>query len=309
MKRLRYAVIGTGGVGGYYGGRLAHAGHDVHFLFHSDYEHVRQHGLRVESCNGDFELPDIQAYSNTEQMGPADVVLVGLKTTNETLLAKLLPPLMKEDTIIILIQNGVGVEEAVSSMLPNAKLAAGLAFIGSAKNRPGVVEHYFYGHINLASYNLDSSGSERLEQVAEEMRTSGIATRVLDYAEARWKKAVWNMPFNGLSVAMRMNTADLISGDMEPLVREMMAEVIAGAQACGAQGIDESFIDAMIESTRRMPSYAPSMKLDYEHGREMEIEFLYRRPLAMARAAGAPMVRLEMLERMLSKIAQKMREE
>ena len=79
---MRYGVIGTGAIGGYYGAKLAHAGQELHFLFHSDYEYVKQHGLQVDSCNGSFHLDDVNAYLHTEDMPKCDVVLVCLKSVN-----------------------------------------------------------------------------------------------------------------------------------------------------------------------------------------------------------------------------------
>ncbi len=104
---MSYAIIGTGAVGGYYGGRLAQSGQDVHFLFHRDYEHVREHGLTVHSCAGDFRLDHVNAYRSTTDMPQCDVVLVALKTVNETLLRDLLPPLLHKNTLVVLIQNGI----------------------------------------------------------------------------------------------------------------------------------------------------------------------------------------------------------
>ena len=132
---MRYGIIGTGAIGGYYGAKLAHAGQEVHFLLRSDYEYVKQHGLQVDSCDGSFHLADINAYLFTEHMPPCDVVLVCLKSVNNGKLQSLLPPLLhhkaaskreqsdaridsaereqarpKVKTLVVLIQNGIGVE-------------------------------------------------------------------------------------------------------------------------------------------------------------------------------------------------------
>ena len=148
-----YGIIGTGAIGGYYGAKLAWAGKDVHFLLHSDYEQVAANGLQVDSVAGSFTLPAVNAYRRAADMPPCDVVLVGLKTVNQHLLPTLLPPLLKPDTLVVLIQNGVGVEAAVQQMFPHVQLAAGLAFICVAKNRPGVVEHLDKGSIDIGNYS------------------------------------------------------------------------------------------------------------------------------------------------------------
>ena len=107
---MTYSVIGMGAIGGYYGGRLANAGLEVNFLLHSDYAYVVEHGLRVDSCDGDFFLPHINAYHTLADMPKTDVILVALKTVNNHLLPELLSPIIREDTVVVLIQNGIGVE-------------------------------------------------------------------------------------------------------------------------------------------------------------------------------------------------------
>lgn len=295
-----YAIIGTGGVGGYFGGRLALCGHDVRFLLHSDYDYVRQNGLTVKSSNGDFALPVVQAFNSVATIGQVDVVVVCLKTTSEDMLREMLPPLLKPSSIVILIQNGIGVEAEVERLVPGVRLVAGLAFIGTAKVAPGHIDHQFYGNINLAPYNLTPQNLETLDAVADDFRTSGVPIKIMEYHVARWKKAVWNMPFNGLSVAMRCQTDTLLEEPALSLIRDLMKEVVGAAQACGMTDLRDNFIDVMIDSTRQMPPYSPSMKLDFDFGRPMEIEFLYRRPIAMAQAAGFDMPKMRMLEQILS---------
>ena len=295
---MRYAIVGTGAIGGYYGAMLARAGHDVSFLLHSDYDYVSRNGLRVSSCNGDFTLPDVKAFRSTADMEPADVVLVCLKTTNNHLLKKLLPPLLHQHTIVILIQNGIGPEPDLQAALPEAHIAAGLAFICSAKTGPGEINHQAYGHINIGNYSCPDKAL--LHKVITDMRDSGIKAAEVDYNEARWKKAVWNMPFNGMTVALDARTDQLLNNPAtRNLIREQMMEVAGAAQALGVKGVDEAFVDKMIADTLVMPPYLPSMKLDYDNHRPMEIEYLYTRPIAEARKAGFEMPRLAMLESQL----------
>ena len=292
---MRYAVIGTGAIGGYYGGRLALSGQDVHFLLHSDYEHVRDHGLLVDSCNGSFHLKQVNAYGQADAMPKADVVLVCLKTIRNGQLAQLLPPLLKDDTLVLLIQNGIGVEQDVQLMFPQAQLVAGLAFICSSKIGLGHISHQCYGSINLGNYSCHDE--QRLKQLRAEMEAAGIRVGEMEYHQARWKKAVWNMPFNGMTVALETQTDCLLKHpSTRQLIREQMLEVITVAQRLGVTGLDESFADKMIETTDAMTPYSPSMRLDYDNRRPMEIDYLYSRPIAIAHEAGLSMPRLEMLE-------------
>lgn len=292
---MRYGVIGTGAIGGYYGGRLAQHGHDVHFLLRSDYEYVKANGFQVDSCEGSFHLDSPQVYLHTTDMPQCDVVIVCLKSVNNSKLEQLLPPLLHANTLVVLIQNGIGVEEDVQKMFPGVQLSAGLAFICSAKTQPGRVNHQCYGQINLGNYSCKDD--TLIQQVIADFNAAGVKAELVEYQEARWKKAVWNMPFNGMTVALNTQTDLLLKHpSTRQLIRQQMLEVIGAARHLGVKNIDESFADKMIEMTDAMVPYSPSMKLDFEFHRSMEIHYLYTRPLQIAREAGFPMHKLEMLE-------------
>ena len=161
-------------------------------------------------------------------MPPCDVVLVCLKSVNNNMLKTLLPPLLHERTLVVLIQNGIGVEEDVQRNFPDVQLAAGLAFICSAKTEPGRVNHQCYGSINLANYSCRDEAL--MEAVVAEFREAGIETGFVEYHEARWKKAVWNMPFNGMTVALHAQTDELLKNpSTRQLIRDQMMEVIGAA--------------------------------------------------------------------------------
>ena len=292
---MKYAIIGTGAIGGFYGARLDKAGFEVHFLLHTDYQYVVDHGLTIDSCDGNFTLPSPKVYDSTSEMPQCDVVIVALKTTQNHLLPSLLPPLLKPDTIILLIQNGIGVEADVQQLFPSQPIAAGMAFICSAKAGPGHINHQFYGNINIGNYSCHNP--QRYGQMLADFRAAGIGAADVEYLEARWKKAVWNMPFNGMTVALNTTTNRLLSCEStHRLIYDQMLEVIGAAQALGVKNLDSRFADKMIANTIKMPPYSPSMKLDFDFHRPMEINYLYTRPIAEARAAGFAMPKLEMLE-------------
>ena len=292
---MKYAIIGTGAIGGFYGARLDKAGFEVHFLLHTDYQYVVDHGLTIDSCDGNFTLPSPKVYDSTSEMPQCDVVIVALKTTQNHLLPSLLPPLLKPDTIILLIQNGIGVEADVQQLFPSQPIAAGMAFICSAKAGPGHINHQFYGNINIGNYSCHNP--QRYGQMLADFHAAGIGAADVEYLEARWKKAVWNMPFNGMTVALNTTTNRLLSCEStHRLIYDQMLEVIGAAQALGVKNLDTRFADKMIANTIKMPPYSPSMKLDFDFHRPMEINYLYTRPIAEARAAGFAMPKLEMLE-------------
>ena len=292
---MKYGIIGTGAIGGFYGGKLAKEGQEVHFLLHKDYEYVKQNGLQVDSCDGSFHLDGVNAYNDTTAMPPCDVVLVCLKSINNGMLKTLLPPLLHQRTLVVLIQNGIGVEEDVQRDFPGVQLAAGLAFICSAKTEPGRVNHQCYGSINLANYSCCDEAL--MAAVVAEFREAGIETGFVEYHEARWKKAVWNMPFNGMTVALHAQTDELLKHpETRQLIRDQMMEVVGASRALGVNGVDEAFVEKMIRMTDEMTPYSPSMRLDYDFHRPMEIHYLYTRPIEIAREAGYRMPKLEMLE-------------
>ena len=263
-------------------------------MLHSDYDYVCEHGLQVNSCDGDFHLDHVNAYNDVNVMPKVDVVIVALKTTRNHLLPTLLPPLLHECSLVLLIQNGIGVEQDVQAMFPDVALAAGLAFICSAKAGPGLVSHQCYGSINIGNFSCQDSAM--VEALADDFREAGIQTGLVEYHEARWKKAVWNMPFNGMTVALHTQTDQLLAHPAtERLIHEQMMEVIGAAHAMGVTGIDSSFADQMIVTTKAMVPYSPSMRLDYDFHRPMELEYLYHRPIRMAAEAGFHMPKLSML--------------
>lgn len=298
MNEINYGIIGAGAIGGYYGGMLARAGKKVHFLFHSDYEFVREHGLQIDSVNGNFHLESVNAYHSAQEMPACDVVFVCLKTTRNRLLKELLPPLLKKNTWVVLIQNGIGVEKEVQAMFPDVRLAAGIAYVCIGKFGPGHITHQDLGLLQLAPYNKKED-TALLSRVVADFKETGIPSALIDYQGARWRKCVWNIPFNGLTVVLNTTTKAIVNHPSAcQLVRRIIGEVVEAANHCGGH-IPASVADDTIEMTRRMIPYSPSMKLDYDFHRPMEIQYLYTNPVAEARAHGVEMPLTEMLEQEL----------
>jgi 2-dehydropantoate 2-reductase len=295
---LKYAVIGTGALGGFYGGMLARAGKDVHFLFNSDYNHVKDQGLRIDSISGDFHLHNIFAYQSTTTMPVCDVVLVCLKTTKNILLKELLPPLLHQDTVIVMIQNGLEIENDLSHIFSNVQIAGGLAFICSSKTGPGHITHHDYGKLNIGAHNYCSQ--VLLQQICNDFNEANVSTNLShNLLRSRWQKLVWNVPFNGLTVVLNTTTDQLvINPESRQLVYDLMMDVINGANHCGID-LEHNFAQKMIELTENMAPYAPSMKLDYDNNRPMEIEYIYTRPVEVAMRAGYEMKKVEILEKQL----------
>ncbi len=302
-KQNQFCIIGTGAVGGYYGGLLQKAGFDVHFLLNTDYNHVSKNGLRVDSVNGNFRLPDIHAYDDPKEMPLCEVIIIALKTTANDALEKILPHLLKKDTIILTLQNGLGNDEIIAALAGADRVIGGLCFLCSNKIAPGHIQHLDYGLITIGEYRADGSPggiTPRLEKLGNDLKSADIPIRLVeDLSLAQWKKLVWNIPFNGLSVVHNVLTDQLVKNpDTRMLCETIMLEVAAASAAC-ARPIEQSFIDKMIADTERMEPYAPSMKLDFDRGHPMELEAIYDRPIRLARSKGINMPCTEKLYQQL----------
>lgn len=300
---LKYGIIGVGAIGGFYGGRLANAGCDVHFLFHSEYKHVKEHGFQVDSVDGDFHLSDISVYNNSSDMPKCDVVLVSLKSTQNHLLPTLLKPILHDSSMVILIQNGLGLEAELAQSFPQTTIAGGMAFICSSRVGLGHIHHKDYGSLNIGFYQRRNDAI--LEQFLLDCNLAGLTITVSeDLNSARWKKLVWNIPYNGLTVILNMTTEEIMkNSSSRQLVKDMMEEVRAAALANGAE-MEESFIQDMLKMTDEMRPYSPSMKLDWDNGRPLEIRSIYLNPINEARLGGCPMKKVEALAQSLMAISE-----
>ena len=298
MGNFKYAIIGSGAIGGYYGGKLAYAGNQVHFLLRSDYEHVRNHGLRVDSVSGGFILEKVNAYQSVSDMPVCDIILVCLKTTSNIILDQLLPKILHPDSVVILLQNGIGEEEELKRKLPHINIAGGLAFICAEKIGQGHIAHIDYGKLTLGEYRMASN--QVLEQVAQDFSMAGVNCKLTNnLSEARWQKLLWNIPFNGLSTLLNANTKQLLgSTEIKQMIHGIMLEIIHGASHCGVQ-MKIEHIQNMLEYTEKMKPYFPSMKIDYDNRRPLEVESIYSRPIREAAKSGAKMLMVSMLEKQL----------
>lgn len=295
------AVIGSGAVGGYYGARLVQHGHEVHFLLRSDYPVVRDRGWIIHSCDGDFTLApsQVNTYDRDEAMPKVDLVLVTLKATANDQFSHLIGPLLKENTAILTLQNGLGNEEALAELFGRERVLGGLAFTCINRTAPGEIHHTDHGLIRLGE--LGGGRSRRAEDIATLFNDSQIPCQVLeDLRYGRWEKLVWNVPFNGLGAVMDLTTDRLIANEAGlSLVRKLMQEVVTAANALGI-GLPADIIGIKIEQTRSMGAYYTSMQVDRQRGRSMEIEAIIGRPLQSARDAGVQTPRMEAVYEMLT---------
>jgi 2-dehydropantoate 2-reductase len=305
MQRLRIGIVGTGAIGGFYGLMLAKAGHDVHFLLRSEYQAVVANGLRLNSAvHGQLHLQPVQAWGDPAEMPACDWLLVGAKTTSNAQLAPVITRLSRPGARVVLLQNGLAVEEQLRPLLPhNLHLLGGLCFICTHRAAPGVIEHQALGAVNLGYHSGPARAGESLaivEEGAELFRSAGLeSVAMVDLQQARWQKLVWNVPYNGLSVLLGAGTTRLMANaDSRALILELMHEVVQGAAACG-QVLPEGYPEKLLATTERMPDYLPSMYHDFQHKRPLELQAIYAAPLAAAAAAGCELPKMRMLHQAL----------
>ncbi len=328
---MKIAVVGCGAVGSFYGAKLARAGHEVHFLLRSDYDVVRRQGVMIRSPEGDFRVRPRSA-RNPEEIGPAELVLIGLKATANDQFARLLPPLTGPTTILLTLQNGLGNEDQLARLFPAEQIMGGLCFVCLNRIVPGVIQHIGYGQVVLGEFRR--APETRTHDLVGRFCCAGVPCTVsANLAQAHWEKLVWNIPFNGLGVASAAGfdayerldfhpaasplvsrmaplrpclTTDklLADGRWARLVRELMLEVIAAARALGF-AVPDTFADQQIQLTRAMGAYRASTLVDFERGQPLELESLFLEPLRQATQAGVKMPRLAALCLMLNDITLK----
>ncbi|MBL0225684.1 MAG: putative 2-dehydropantoate 2-reductase [Geobacteraceae bacterium] len=297
---MRIAIVGSGALGLYYGALLQRSGQDVHFLLRRDYDAIFRNGLMVYSIQGDFCLPLVQAYRDPQEIGPVDLVLVGLKTFANGSYPELIGPLVGEGTQILTLQNGLGNEEALADLFGEERIVGGVAFLCSNRGEPGEVHHLGAGRIILGEYRRINP--DRVELLAAMFAAAGIECRATDdLRRARWEKLVWNIPFNGLCSLLQQPVNRLLTVPAtRRLVREIMLEVIRAANAQDlSRLIPDGYADTMLEFTDNMGVYRPSMQIDREEGRQLEISAILVTPLDYGTRRGVAMPRVEMLVTLL----------
>src|SRR6266705_4762307 len=299
---FRIAVIGSGAIGSYYGAKLAHAGSDVHFLIRGDLSEVRRDGIFVRGEGENFRVAPINCYNSTKEIGPCDLVIVAIKATSNSDLVDLVPPLLHKRTMVLTLQNGLGSDEFLAEHFGGERVLGGLCFICVNRRSKAEVERYDYGHIVLGEFGRVSQ--PRTHEVAAEFNRAGVTCTVVDdLALERWRKLVWNIPFNGLSIlGGGIDTAAIIGDkDLRQAMLALMDEVIAAANKSGHALPSDAWREH-VKRTETMGAYKPSTLQDWEAGRPLEIEPIWGEPLRRAVAAGGQMPRTEIICAVLKKL-------
>jgi 2-dehydropantoate 2-reductase len=307
----KIAIVGAGAVGGYYGARLAQAGHQVHFLLRGEAAtQVKKHGWHIRSVDGDFSLRPDQIGSvatDTLDIGPSDLIIIALKTTQNTALLTHLPPLLHDHTTLLTLQNGLGADEFLAQHFGAPRVLGGLCFVCLNTTAPGHIAHLAQGRIALGSYLSSPTLDPRLSLLKNHFISAHIpCSTVPSLSQARWEKLLWNIPYNGLSIAAGgLDTAALMAdAHWREEVRALMEEVLTAAAAL-SHPIDPTWVERHLTATAGMGPYRPSSLIDYQAGRPVELEALWGEPLRRAQSAGATTPRLAALYAQLRLLLEK----
>ena len=298
----RTAIIGSGALGTYYGAKLAKSGVPVSFLARRDLTHLQTKGLQIRCTQGDFHLPKVTAFGSPQEIGPADLVLVCIKTTSNSSLRTLLPPLLGPSTLVCTLQNGLGNEDLLASLVGKDRILCGVCHVCVSRPEAGVALNMSGGNIRFS--DLTGGDTPRAHSLAQLFESAGLSCSVApSVGSARWYKLVWNIPFNGLAIAEGgIDTAQILTNPtLHTKTLALMKEVMAASAALGFPQ-DPEHPQMEIERTRKMGAYQPSSLLDYLAQKPVELKSIWGEPLRQGTEAGVAMPRLTSLYNSLKEL-------
>ena len=282
---MRIAIVGSGGLGGYFGGRLAASGVDVVFLARGAHlEALRTRGLRIESPNGNLHLPHVSATDDATTVGAVDVVLFAVKLYDTESAISLLPPLIGSDTVVIPFQNGVESAEMLSRAVDRRHLALGTSYVQASIAEPGVIRHIALDRLIFGE--LDGLRTPRLERLLAVCRDAGVSPTLSEQIEVDiWSKFVHISVLSGMTSVTRSTVGPLRDDpDLFAMWQAALVETIAVARAKGID-LPRSLFDELIRLLQQIPAQAASSMLqDLEHHRRLELPWLSGAVVRMGRA-------------------------
>jgi 2-dehydropantoate 2-reductase len=272
---MRIAVLGSGGIGGYYGARLADAGEDVVFIARGAHlEAMQRRGLTVRTAAGESTVP-VTAVADTRRVDPVDLVLFCVKSYDTEGAARSLPPLMARDTAVLTFQNGLDNVEAIASVAGSEAVLAGAVYVALQLQGPGVILR-MGGEGKIVFGELSGPLTERVQRIADAFRQSGIPHEVTsDIQRVLWDKFLFITGIGGVTALARSGIGPLLaSAAGRSLLHAACAEIVAVAQAEGAH-LQPAAVDAALAQAATLPApWRSSMARDLEEGRRLEVDAL-----------------------------------
>jgi len=274
---MKLAIYGAGGVGGYFGGRLAQAGADIHLVARGAHlDALRRDGHAVESVHGDFEV-DVPATDDPADIGPCDYVLFTVKSFDTEAAAREMSPLLSEDTAVISLQNGLDNEEKLAAEIGREHVMGVVSYIFSTIARPGVVEHTG-GPTSFTYGELDGMRSDRAERLLEWCeRADGMEAELSEAIRtALWEKAAFICAQAGMTATVRLPLGDIREQQESwEMYRRIVDEVCRVGRATGVD-LPDGTVDRWMEFAGDIDadSYS-SLHYDMTHDKPMELEALH----------------------------------
>ena len=286
---MRIAIVGSGGVGGYFGGRLAAAGTDVTFLARGAHlDAMRARGLRIDSPKGNLHLPSVKAESDPAAVGPVDVVFFAVKLYDTESALSLLPPLVGPRTVVVGFQNGVETVGTLTRAVGAPHTAGGVSYVSAVIAEPGVIRHTAMDHLIFGM--PDGSPSPQLESLLEACRPAGFqVTLSRDITVDIWTKFVRISVFSAMTAVTRSPIGVIVNDpELLEMLKAAARETLAVAHARGvrvAGTIDE---DVAVAYKALPPQAKASMLEDLERGRRIELPWLSGAVVRLGREVGVP---------------------
>ena len=286
---MRIAIVGSGGVGGYFGGRLAATGTDVTFLARGAHlEAMRAHGLRIDSPKGNVHLANVKAESDPAAVGPVDVVFFAVKLYDTESALSLLPPLVGPRTVVVGFQNGVETVGTLTRAVGASHTAGGVSYVSAVIAEPGVIRHTAMDHLIFGM--PDGSPSPQLESLLEACRPAGFqVTLSRDITVDVWTKFVRISVFSAMTAVTRSPIGVIVNDpELLEMLKAAARETLAVAHAKGVQvsgTIDE---DVAVAYKALPPQAKASMLEDLERGRRIELPWLSGAVVRLGREVGVP---------------------
>ena len=269
---MRIVVMGSGSLGGYFGGLLARHGADVTFIARGANLHaLQERGLTVRSVHGDFALP-VQACADPAGLPPADGILFCVKTYDAAAAAALIQPVVATRTILLTLQNGVDMAADLQTTFGRSTVLAGVTRIGSTLSAPGVIEQPTTDRV-IEFGSLTGQEQAQVDHIQTLLEGAGIPTLVSpNIQRSLWEKLVFIAPFSGLSTLTRLTPAQLLAHEStRALYRSVMQETAAVAQASAGVAPDIVARTMHYLATAGDPGDS-SMAVDFQRRRRIEVE-------------------------------------
>lgn len=287
---LRITVIGVGGVGGYFGARLAKGGCDVGFVARgAQLAALREQGLRVQSDFGEIHVPQVRVSDDPAALGPADVVLICVKLWDTESAAQAVRPIVGPETAVISLQNGVRKEEVLGQILGPESVLGGVCYVASKILRPGVILQT--GKMQrLVFGERDGAASLRTKSFLEACQFSGIEAEISsDIRRAIWEKFVFVTGTSATTATMRTTIGPIRANPRtRTFLLEVMREVVAVGRAHGVP-LDDDFAETRLAFCDGLPpAMTSSMHTDLEQGKPLELEWLSGSVVELGEAVGVP---------------------